>query len=266
MTVPRLPLWLRLRCPNCAGPIWETDDDFRCAMGHIFPVRHGIPYLFPDDLPPPSHAYVRWVHDYYRVPFSPRQRQKTARLVDVFLRLTRPAPPVLEVGCGRADKAHLFADGGYVGLDPIDPIAAGMVASLPAPMVCGRGERLPFEGGQFNSVVLYAVLDHVRDRSSLFRQCAHVLRDGGALCVLNQVVAARGSRLRGLVSWIASMLRSGDLTGILAIFRFSFANPRVRRYLEPLTVDQIAREVGEHFRAVEPTVIDGHVLILRAPK
>lgn len=229
-------------------------------------MRRGIPYLYVDQLPPPPVAYTRWIHDYYRVPFSERQRRKTERMARLFLDLTRPETPVLDVGCGRAEKAAWFGRGGYIGLDPIDPLAAGMVAQLEAPIVCGRGERLPFEGNQFTSVVIWAAIDHVADRKALFTECARVLRDGGALCVFSQVVAQRGSRARGLFSWLIEAIRSLDVAGMLAVVRFSFANPRVRRYLQPLTADQLVAEVAAVFRRVEPHLVEPHVLILRAEK
>lgn len=265
MTVA-LPAWLKLRCPTCGAPLSSERDGLACGAGHAYRVRAGVPQLYPLDFPPPDPRYVRWIHDYYRVPFSPRQRQKTARLIDEFLRTTAPSTPVLDVGCGRADKAALFPDGAYIGIDPIDPFAARMVDDVPAPMVCGYGERLPFESAQFASVMLFAVADQVRDREALFRECARVLRPGGSLCLLNQVVAERGSALRGLIGWVADALRSGDLRGIVAVARFSFANPVVREFASPLTAEKLAQEVARHFGEVRQAVVEGHALMLRAVK
>lgn len=261
-----LPPWLGLVCPTCGGDVHRDDPGYRCASGHAFPAPHGIPWLFAPDLPPPTEAYARWIHDYYRVPFSDRQRRKTERLVAEFLRFTGPCPPVLDVGCGRADKARLFPPGAYIGVDPIDPVAAGMIDAPSAPMVCARGERLPFASGQFGSVMLFSVIDHVGDRAALFAEAARVLRPGGRLCLLNQVVAERGSTVRGALDWIARALGSRDARGLLAVARFTLLDPGARRYLRPLTAQRIADELAADFGEVRTRVLEGHVLLVRATR
>jgi ubiquinone/menaquinone biosynthesis C-methylase UbiE len=229
-------------------------------------VRGGVPYLAPSDLAPPSAEYVRWIRDYYRVPFSSRQRRLSDARWRMFLGLTDPPLPVLDVGCGRAERSRAFPSGSYVGVDPIDPVAAGMVAALAAPMVVGRGERLPFKDGQFGSVMLWAVLDHVADRAALIDECARVLRIGGRLCVMTEVVAERGGTLRGVLGWILSRLRTGDLRGMIAVARFTFADPRSRSFLTPLTADVVRREVSHAFADVRTEIDDGHALLLRATR
>lgn len=265
MTLP-LPAWLEIRCPSCGAALPREGDELRCAAGHRFAVRRGIAQLHPGDRDRPPPRYVRWIHDYYRVPFSGAQRRRTARLIEEFLRFTEPGTPVLDVGCGRTDKAALFPPGTYVGIDPIDPLAAGMVDDLPAPMVCGLGERLPFADGQFGSVMLFAVTDHVRDRRALFAECARVLRPGGSLCLMNQVTGLKGSTARGVAGWILHRLRTGDFRGILAVARFSLASPSARAFTEALTADRLLGEIATAFHDVRSKVVDGHALLVRATR
>lgn len=263
---PRLPDWLSLRCPECAAELACGPQTCECGRGHRFGVHAGIPHLLSTDLPAPGPDYVRWIRDYYRVPFSERQQRLSQERFERFLRSTEPKPPVLDVGCGRAEKSAAFAPGQYVGVDPIDPVAAGMVDRLPAPLVVARGERLPFDDGQFGSVMLWAVLDHVADRASLLTECARVLRAGGRLCLMTQVIAERGGAVSGLVGWAVSRLRTGDLRGLLAVARFTYADPRVRARLTPLTADRVRREVAERFSDVRSEVVDAHSLILSATR
>ncbi|MBM4433533.1 MAG: class I SAM-dependent methyltransferase [Chloroflexi bacterium] len=263
---PPLPPWLRLRCPECGEGLACGPAACECARGHRYEVRSGIPHLLRGDLGAPDASYVTWIRDYYRVPFSARQRRLNARLFERFLVLADPRPPVLDVGAGRAEKSAAFPAGQYVGADPIDPVAAGMVDHVPAPLVVARGERLPFGDAQFGSVMLWAVLDHVADRGALVRECARVLRDGGRLCVMTQVIGERGSGLRGLIGWILSRIRTGDLAGMIAVARFTYANPGVRQRLSPLTVDLVRTEVARAFGEVRSELVDGHSLILWATR
>lgn len=264
--MPALPGWLELRCPVCHGSLPRSSGALRCVSGHDFSVHRGIAQLYPSDADRPPPRYVRWIHDYYRVPFSGAQKQRTARLIEEFLRFTEPGTPVLDVGCGRTDKSALFAPGTYVGIDPIDPLAAGMTDDLLAPMVCGLGERLPFADAQFGSVMLFAVTDHIRDRAALFAECARVLRPGGRLCLMNQVVGQRGNSVRGMAGWILRRLLMGDLRGILAVARFSLASPSARVFTQALTAERLLNEIGAVLPDVRSEIVDGHSLIVRATR
>lgn len=263
---PLLPEWLRLRCPECGADLTCAADSCRCERGHSFVVHAGVPHLVPAELSAPDAGYVRWISDYYRVPFSARQRRLADALFRRFLDVTAPLLPVLDVGAGRADKSSTFPSGQYVGVDPIDPIAAGMVQDLPAPLIVARGERLPFAAGQFGSIMLWAVLDHVADRAALFAECARVLRPGGRLCLMTQVMSERDAGLAGLLRWIISRIRTGDVRGMLAVARFTYADPRVRTRLSPLTVESVRQEVASHFGEPHVELVDGHSLILRATR
>lgn len=261
-----VPPWVRLRCPDCHAALRSVDATYRCGSGHTFPVISGVPQLMASTARLPPTDYVDMVREYYGVPFTPRQQRKTERLVAEFVRRTRPGAPVLDVGCGRAEKSRLFPPGMYVGIDPIDPIAAGIVDRLPAPVLRATGEHLPFDDGQFAATLIFGVIEHVDDRDAVFRECARVLRPGGALCMLNQVVARGGNKMGGLLRWAWDRLRDGDVRGILAISRFTYFSGRVRRFTRILTVEEIEEGLRPHFREIERTVIDRHVLVLRALK
>lgn len=222
--------------------------------------------LLPSDRPAPSDDYVRWIRDYYAVPFSPRQQRRSGALFERFLRSAAPQAPVVDVGAGRADRSAAFPEGAYVGADPIDPVEAGMVAALPAPFVVAWGDRLPFADAQFGSVMLWAVLDQVADRDALYAECARVLRPGGRMCIMTRIVGkGRGGPL-AFLGWALSRMRAGDIRGILAVARFTPLHPRAARRLASLTADGLRAEIGARFTDVRMEIVDGYSLILWATR
>lgn len=238
-----------------------------CESGHSFPVVGTIPHLVPPDTQPPDPAYVSWIADYYKIRFSPRQHVKAERLVREFLEITKPQTPVLDVGCGRADKAPLFPTGDYIGVDPIDPVEAGMIDLAPAPLVRGLGERLPFADAVFGSVILWGVLDHVADPARVYEEAARVLRPGGTVCVLNQITAERDKVWLHVAWWALRKVFTGDFAGILAIARHSVLSPASWKFTRVSTVDAIVGPMSPHFEVTASRAIDdGHVGIVRAEK
>lgn len=258
---------VRLHCPDDGGPLHEREGELRCPGSHVFPVHRGVPYLFPSGQTPPAPQYVDWIKDYERQPFSGRQRAKTARLLSEFLAYTRPDVPVLDVGCGRGDKASSFPLGNYVGIDPIDPIAHGMVSELTFPFVCGTGERLPFADEQFGSVILWGVLDHLRSNEAVYRESERVLRRGGKLCILNRAIARRRGSPRDLVSWGLRKIATLDVRGVVSIVRYSLLDSRSHRYSRFQTLDDLLEDLGTLFSSVEHRLADdGHVALISATK
>ena len=260
-----LPGWVRLACPIDRSEL-RSDGVATCAQGHSFARQNGILQLFPPEASRPRGDYVRWIADYYRIRFTRRQARRTEDITARFFEYAAPDTPVLDVGCGRADKARYFPAGTYVGIDPIDPIGAGMIVEVPAPMVNGTGVALPFANDQFASVVLFGVLDHVADRATLYGEIARVLRPDGALCLFNQVVGERGGTLTGIGGWILERLRTRDIVGLVRVARFTLANPLARAFAEPLSAERIVSELAKLFPTIEHTVVDGHTLMLRASR
>lgn len=261
-----LRLWDIVRCPDCLSALTRAETQAVCGQGHTFAIRGGVALLYPSRVAQPPQDYVRWIRQYYAIRFSRRQRAKAELLTSEFVRLTRPVGPVLDVGCGQAEKAALFPAGDYVGIDPINPATNGFTLAHSVPFVCGVGERLPFATRIFSSVLLWGVLDHVVDPAAVFAECARVLRADGALCVLNQVVAPSGKAVPWhMVVWAARKLLTGDLAGIAAIARHSVLSPGARKFTRIQTLEQLVVGMRPHFERVDAhTIDDGHVGIIRA--
>lgn len=99
---------------------------------------------------------------------------------------------LLEIGCGdgrllcwaQAQGAAPF------GLDPsIDQLARARGNAPDAPLVAGRGERLPFAGASFDRVLCFNSLHHVPLASQwdALAEIARVLVSGGELLVVEPV-------------------------------------------------------------------------------
>jgi SAM-dependent methyltransferase len=127
---------------------------------------------------------------YLDVRYSERERpytdypgQLTAHLTERYLRGHR-AGKLLDLGCGRGEFLHGFAEQGFA--------TTGFDRSRPAqprfsePVVVGDYERggLPFADGEFSVLFNKSVFEHVRDISPLLQECHRVLAPGGRMLSL----------------------------------------------------------------------------------
>ncbi|MFZ5813819.1 MAG: class I SAM-dependent methyltransferase [Bacillota bacterium] len=118
-----------------------------------------------------------------------------------FVRLP-PMPAILDVGCGtglnlveaarRYGPARLLA-----GID----ISPGMVAvarakmaalGLPAQIIEGDAERLPYPSHQFDLVICNSVFHWFRDRPAAMQEIARVLRPGGQVALISATAPGFG--------------------------------------------------------------------------
>jgi glycosyltransferase involved in cell wall biosynthesis/2-polyprenyl-3-methyl-5-hydroxy-6-metoxy-1,4-benzoquinol methylase len=111
--------------------------------------------------------------------------RRTRILLD-YLEL-RDGERVLDCGCGMG--FHLMAmqklhDLRLVGLDP-DParLARAEQEGATADLVVGEAERLPFEHGSFDKILMTEVLEHLDDDQAALHEVARVLRPGGVLAI-----------------------------------------------------------------------------------
>lgn len=116
-------------------------------------------------------------------PYTDYPSKLTAHLTEEYLRGYRGAP-LLDLGCGRGEFLHAFAELGFA--------ATGFDRSRPAtprfsdPVVVGDYEQggLPFDDGAFSVLFNKSVFEHVRDISPLLRECHRVLSPGGRMVSL----------------------------------------------------------------------------------
>jgi SAM-dependent methyltransferase len=124
----------------------------------------------------PGEEVARWGRD----AVDPRSPDLPALKADFMIGHAPAAGDVLEIGCGegkmlRTLGAHL-PEVRLFGCDLKEPESADgfTFARLVA-------ERLPYEGGRFDAVLVMDVLEHVPDPRALLGEAARVLKPGGRL-------------------------------------------------------------------------------------
>ncbi len=120
--------------------------------------------------------------------------------LDFFTRFYKSKSPhsrLLDIGCGymlknfheagRLDELMQLIKCNYTGIDPISDWFVNsdhFVFELHQ----GNGEQLPFGDGQFDSVMLLGVLDHVMDTGKVLSEAHRVLKNGGTLWFANSYI------------------------------------------------------------------------------
>lgn len=90
---------------------------------------------------------------------------------------------VLDIGCGEGGAASAMR-GSVVAIDAaLHLLRRGRIARPGVTFVGGDAGSLPFRDSSFEGVVLFDVLEHVRDWPAVILESARVLRPGGAVFV-----------------------------------------------------------------------------------
>src|SRR2546428_905682 len=100
---------------------------------------------------------------------------------------------ILEVGCGTGRNLPRYPRGVRVaGVDPsLEALRRARRRAPDVPLVCATAEALPFRGDSFDTVVSSLVFCSVPDPDSALAEVRRVLRDPGALRMLEHVRSER---------------------------------------------------------------------------
>lgn len=229
MTRLDLPAWIeeRLACPRDHLPISAEGGNLRCASGHSFDLRNGVPVLLLSDRES-THPKLEPTGELKERQPEPRHDSREQSDVDPFVqgevlgtcgnfyesllgKLTRyPIPELrvvpkdgrgrgfLDIGSnwGRWSLAASRAGYAAVGVDPsLDAVqAARRVTSqldLSAAFLVADARWLPFADESFDVVFSYSVFQHLRreDVRSALDEVRRVLVPGG-LSVIEMPTAA----------------------------------------------------------------------------
>ncbi|MDO9370451.1 MAG: class I SAM-dependent methyltransferase [Sphingopyxis sp.] len=99
---------------------------------------------------------------------------------------------VLELGCGGGINMEFYRPGQIVSFSGLDPspellamsVAAAAARGIEADIRGGVGEAMPFESGQFDTVVTTFTLCSVNDQTAVLSEIRRVLKTGGTALFL----------------------------------------------------------------------------------
>lgn len=117
---------------------------------------------------------------------------------------TRPAPVLLDLGCGGGLLAPYVQPAGYRHVG-VDISTSALELAQEHGVVCARADvtRLPFPDASFDVVVAGEILEHVVDHAGTLAEACRVLRPGGHL-VLDTIANTRRARL--VAVWLAERI------------------------------------------------------------
>jgi ubiquinone/menaquinone biosynthesis C-methylase UbiE/uncharacterized protein YbaR (Trm112 family) len=208
-----------LRCPRCRSELRCDADRLHCdRCARHYPIVLGIPdlRLYPDPLIPLDDDYrkgeklqreaerlsfAELVAYYWTLPtYPPTPRDLSDRFVHHVLTdhrriagyadLLGSGDAFLDVGCGagvlvrEAARRFRAAVGLDVGFRWLIVARRGLEeAGLPARLVCGCADHLPFADGRFDTVASVALLEHLPDVPAALGEFARVRRATGRVLV-----------------------------------------------------------------------------------
>jgi SAM-dependent methyltransferase len=144
-----------------------------------------------------SELYVRSSFDY--APEIPNLRRTYGRYLAKAKARAR-GRSLLEIGCGNGFMLEEALAQGYTKVRGVEPSLKAIEAAAPAikthivPDIMRPGL---FEPGEFDTVCLFQVFDHLPDPGALLDDVRSVMTTGGALLCFNHNVSALSSRVLG---------------------------------------------------------------------
>jgi 2-polyprenyl-3-methyl-5-hydroxy-6-metoxy-1,4-benzoquinol methylase len=141
------------------------------------------------------HGYVDYVADRDNI-----VKTFARRLGWVAEKLSRPSPgSVLDVGCAAGFSIDYALEQGWnaYGIEPSEFAASVARKRLGDRVVQGTLESHPFSLNQFDTVLLWDVIEHVPDPIKTLRQTAAIMKTGAVLSLITPDVGSAVARLMG---------------------------------------------------------------------
>lgn len=177
-------------CGGNDGTLVATTDRHGAPMQVTCCRGCGLTYMDPipsqEDL---AHFYAEHYRHQYKQTVTPRSKHiyRAGRVaIDRFRNvamLTQPPARVLECGAGGGEFAHLLTSRGYDyrGIEPNDGYREYAKAEYGVDLRAGTLDDAQFADDEFDLIVMYHVLEHLRDPRDGLTRVARWLRPGGHL-------------------------------------------------------------------------------------
>ena len=190
----------RAVCPACdSSPLLPESDVLRCgSCGATWPVESqaplivrldragtgvGVPFVAAPTSPSRWRRLVHRLLSRYDARFAPEVPVIADARLDMIVAACHRAgeqPDVLDVGGGKGRwRQAVPADARYVVLDVVEPADLALPPSVA--YVVASAERLPFAPESFDIVLMFEVLEHLREPAVALQEAARVLRPNGVL-------------------------------------------------------------------------------------
>ena len=141
-----------------------------------------------------------------------------------FQKATKIEGCVLDIGCGPQAHSPRYLDGHGIGpVIGIDPLAGATEREFP--FVVGISETLPFADESFDGVVFCRSLDHVLDTATALQEAMRVLRPGGRLCVVMDLMPDERQSMLARIAHLVSrgagqFFKSARSHGVVHAFKY----------------------------------------------
>ena len=186
--------WVRQLCPICdIEPTRFLGKRGGDAHRHRLGVRCDIwacgkcGLIFPNPMPVPlgglAQHYSTDADEFFSVHDPENKIETAAAILDDAELMMGGRGKLLDIGAGRGETLKLAFERGWeaIGIEPSETFAAHAEKTTGAKLYTKPIEECAFDSGEFDVVIMSAVLEHLYDPRLMLAEISRVLKPGGLL-------------------------------------------------------------------------------------